>query len=150
MKYFRTSKWNGETCIHFFNRGWSIYSSFNKPNLLTELGIKPTKFVDKANALFEKYQIQIPNNFPNYSTIEHRIKGKKVDNFPIRDFLICIYCCIILDQNYKMDPSKILRSELIKPNSNRGIHHACSMATLSLNYLKKSERYAFPSKKRTN
>jgi hypothetical protein len=49
--------------------------------------------------------------------------------------LTCIYCCIIIEEKYGIDISKILRWELIKPNSRRGIIHASSMATIALNYL---------------
>lgn len=46
-----------------------------------------------------------------------------------------------------INTSKILRWELIKPNSNRGIHHACSMAVIALYYLKEGYDVSIPLEK---
>ena len=137
MEYFRIKEKDNEFSIHFFNRGWSIYSSRNKPNILEKLELKPLEFVKKINSLLAKYRIIIPKDFPKHSNIKRKIGDKKVDDFPKIDFLICLHCCILIEDEYGIDTSKILRWELIKPNSNGGIHHACSMAVIALNYLKK-------------
>lgn len=96
----------------------------------------PFEFVEKTNTLFAKYQISFPRDFPKYSTIGREFYGKKVDDFPIYDFLLCIYCCILVEDEYGINTPKILRWELIKPNSNSVIHHTCSMAVIALYYLK--------------
>lgn len=148
MEYFRIKEKDNEFSIHFFNRGWSIYSSRNKPNILEKLEVKPLEFVKKINSLLAKYRIIIPKDFPKHSNIKRKIGNKKVDDFPIIDFLICLHCCILIEDEYGIDTSKILRWELIKPNSNRGIHHACSMAVIALNYLKKKYSVSIPREKK--
>jgi len=148
MEYFRINKKGNDIYIHFFNRRRSIYSSLNKPNLLEKLEVKPVEFVNKINALLEKYRIIIPKDFPKHSDINRKIFNKKVDDFPIYDFLICLHCCILLEDEYRMDTSKILRRELIKPNSKRGIHHACSMAVIAFHYFKKKKNVSIPREKK--
>ncbi len=147
MDYFRVNKKGNQIYIHFFNRRFSIYSSVNKPNLLKDLGIDPVEFVDKANAILARYKIIIPEDFPKHSTLQKKVHDKKVDDFPIYDFLICIHCCILIEEKYGIDTSKILRRELIKPNSNRGIHHACSIAVIALYYLKEKFEVSIPLEK---
>ncbi|MFX1500206.1 MAG: hypothetical protein ACFFDH_04485 [Promethearchaeota archaeon] len=147
MEYFKINHKNNGSFIHFFNRGWSIYWSESRPNLLKELEVEPAEFVEKANALFTKNQIKIPNDFPKYSTIQKKFNDKKVDDFPVYDFLICIHCCILLEDEYGINTSKILRRELIRPNSNRGIHHACSIAVIALYYLKAGNNVSIPFEK---
>lgn len=144
MQYFRITNKKDEIFIHFFNRRFSIYSSQSKPNLLKELKVDPNEFVDKANSLFAKYKINIPKNYPKHGTLETSFKNKKVDDFPIYDFLICIHCCIIMEEKYGLNTSKLLRWELIKPNSNRGIYHACSMAVIALFYLEEGFEISIP------
>ncbi len=149
MDYFRTNKKANDIFIHFFNRRRSIYSSINKPNLLERLEVEIVEFVNKINALLEKYRIIIPKDFPKHSDSNRKILDKKVDDFPIYDFLICLHCCILLEDEFGIDTSKILRWELIKPNSNRGIQHACSMAVIAFNYLKKKYSVSIPREKKT-
>lgn len=147
MEYFSIHKKDNDIFIHFFNRRRSIYSSKNKPNLLNELGVDPIKFVNKVNTLLTKYQITIPKDFPKHSTVDREFHGEKIDDFPIYDFVICIHCCIFIEEEFGIDTSKIVRWELIKPNSNRGIHHACSMAVIALNYLKEGYNVSIPPEK---
>lgn len=147
MDYFRINHKGNDTFIHFFNRGWSIYSSINKPNLLRELQVDPIEFVNKTNALFAKYQIVIPKDFPKHSTVKRKFRGKNADDFPYSDLLICIHCCNLIEEEYKIDTSKILRWELIKPNSDMGIHHACSMALIAYYYLKEGYEVMIPFEK---
>jgi len=148
MEYFRINKKGNDLYIHFFNRRRSIYSSLNRPNLLEKFEVKPSEFVKKINNLFTKYKIIIPKDFPKHSDIKRKIGDKKVDDFPIIDFLMCLHCCILLEDEYGIDTSKILRWELIKPNSNRGIQHACSMAVIAFNYLKKKYSVSIPREKK--
>ncbi len=148
MKYFTLTEKENWSSIHFFNRGWSIYSTVNKPNLLDELNITPKKFVDKANELFDKYQIVIPKDYPKHSIIGKKLNGKIVDDFPVYDFLICIYCCIVIEEEFGTETSKILRWELIKPNCISSIHHACSMVTITLYYLKQNFIVSIPKGKK--
>ncbi|MHA2126628.1 MAG: hypothetical protein ACW99E_15105 [Promethearchaeota archaeon] len=148
MRYFRINKKDEDIYIHFFNRAWSIFWSGNKPNLLKELKVDPVEFVEKSNALFARYQIIIPKDFPKYNTPEKTNHEKKVDDFPIFDFLICIHCCILLEEEYGIDSSKLLRRELVKPNSNIGIHHACSIAVIALFYLKEGHDVSIPFEKK--
>lgn len=148
MEYFRISQKENELYIHFFNRPWSIYSTKSKPNLLKELSMDPVEFVEKTNALLAKNQVKIPEDFPKYTSAKTKIDDKKVDDFPIRDFLICLHCCILMEEEYGIDTSKILRSELIKPNSNRGIHHACSMAVIAYYYLSNGFKVSIPIEKK--
>ncbi len=144
MEYFTIHKKDNEIYIHFFNRRWSIDSSGNSHSLFRDLDIDLTEFVKKTNEIFRKYEILIPNDYPKESTIQKKIEGKKVDDFPIRDFLLCIYCCIVIEEEYGMNTSKVIRWDLIKPNSNAGIHHACSMTVITLNYLRAGLKVTIP------
>jgi len=143
MNYFTINKKENIIYIHFFNRHWSIYSSENSHSIFKDLSLDPEEFVKNVNNIFAKYKILIPNDYPKESTI-HKDKDKEVDDFPIRDFLLCIHCCIVIEEEYRINTSKILRWELIKPNSNAGIHHACSMVVIALNYLKKGFNVKIP------
>jgi len=53
-----------------------------------------------------------------------------------------------MEEKYQNDTSKFLRWELIKPNSNRGIYHACSIAVVALYYLDKGCEVSIPLEKK--
>ena len=59
--------------------------------------------------------------------------------------MLCIYCCIVIEERFKINTSKLLRWDLIKPNSNSGIHHACSMSVIALNYLRMGLKVSIPT-----
>jgi len=99
-------------------------------------GIEPKDFVDKANELLNKYNINIPNDYPKECKIYQKLAGE-FELFPNRAFIKCINVCILIEENYDIDTSKILRWELFKPNSISGIYHACSMSFIDLYYLNK-------------
>ncbi|TFF85572.1 MAG: hypothetical protein EU517_01460, partial [Promethearchaeota archaeon] len=145
MEYFFVDKKNEETFVHFYNKPWPIYSSKNEPDLLFELEIKPNDFVNKANAIFSKYQISIPENFPKHGLNNKITNGKKFDEFPVNDFIKTIYFCSIIEEEYGIDSSQILKNVLILPNSNKGIHHACSISIVALDYLKQGFDVSIPS-----
>jgi len=52
MDYFKITKKDNGIFIHFFNRGWSIYWSKSKPNLLKEIGISPVDLLEDNSSYF--------------------------------------------------------------------------------------------------
>jgi hypothetical protein len=114
------------------------------PNVLDDLPIELEAFVDKANALFNKHNVRVPEGYPKDSRIPDKLAellsgGQRVFH-PWREFIICIYCCTMIEENHNEDTSKILRKELIEPNSWHGILHACAMSVIASYYLDRGHK----------
>lgn len=67
---------------------------------------------------------------------------------PSYDFLLCIINCLNLEKKFKFDTSKIIKDELIDPNSSQRIHHACSMSIIVFHYLNKGSKVKIPHEKK--
>jgi len=109
---------------------------------LSELGFNINDFVIKANKLFKKLDIRkIPEQYPKNcdvkSEFNEKATGRKAKAEPWIEFVLCIASCIILEDDYRIDTSKIIRKELIEPNSRDGILHAYTLAIIILHYSKK-------------
>ena len=139
MNYFelKPDKENKDYFLYFNNR--QIYYTGNKPNFFKDLNLDAVKFCGEANNLFSKYKIKLPNKYPKDCYTKDP-NSKEAYNFPVYDFFLCIHLCINIEQKYKKNTSKILRRELINPNSSKGIIHACSLAFIAFHYL--NEKYA--------
>ncbi|MGA9100125.1 MAG: hypothetical protein WB392_14470 [Methanotrichaceae archaeon] len=114
------------------------------------LSIKPEVFVEKANKLFNKYNIKIPDDYPNPE--EFKVKSslnKDTNSYPWHEFILCIYSCIILDERYNVESvSKIIKKELIKANSRKGVLHACTLSIMALKFLNDSHKVEIPNEKK--
>lgn len=146
MNYFelKADKENKDFFLYFNNR--QIYYTGNKPNFFKDLNIDVVKFCAKANNLLNKYEINLPIGYPKNSYTKS-LNGKKAYSFPLYDFLMCVNLCTNIELNFKFDTSKILRRELIYPNSRKGIVHACSLAFIAFHYLNKESIVEIPYEK---
>ncbi|MFX0132206.1 MAG: hypothetical protein ACFFDN_01040 [Candidatus Hodarchaeota archaeon] len=145
MEFFRIEPKDNEYFVFFQNT--QVYYSREKPNFFNDHNLEPLDFFNKADVLFAKHQIKVPENYPKHCYIEDSL-SRKTYSFPQHDFLTCIYCCITIEEKFNIDTSKILRWELIKSNSRRGIIHACSMATITLYYLNNGYKVSIPFEKK--
>lgn len=107
----------------------------------------PKEYVEKANELFIKHNINIPKEYPKKSLKEYRLLGEE-KIFPTRAFMKCIASCITIEELFDLDTSKIIKSELFKPNSRIGIYHACSMSMITLHYLNEGSEVIIPKEKK--
>jgi len=143
MKYFTIKLKDKEFFIFFQNN--QVYYSGQKPNYFKDNNIEPLVFFEKANKLLNKYGIKVPNNYSKQCFVD-RSSEEVIYSFPY-EFFTCIYCCIIMEEKFGKDTSKILRWELIKPNSRRNIIHACSIAAIALYFLNDGYNVIFPKEK---
>lgn len=107
--------------------------------LLESLSIKTGEFVEDANKIFKKYKIKIPKNYPqdeNRSAIFPRVSYMNI--WP--EFVLCVRNCIIIEKKFNMKTDKIIKNELIIPNSESGILHACAFSIILLYYLKEGKK----------
>ncbi len=147
MHYFKTFKTEND-----FGEGFALFNGHYIPtqrspncfDILGELEMTSGYFVKKANELFDKYSIHVPSNYPKPSTGEQGFFGNFGDHFAI-----CIGCCILIEDNFGFDTSRIIRNELIG-NSKKGIIlrsailHASTMAAIVLHYLNKGANIVIP------
>ena len=110
-------------------------------NVLSEFKMSAADFVGKANKLFDEYRIKVPTDYPKHLMVNH--EGSLELN-PMDDFAICVGSCILMKEKFDIDVSKIIRKELIKPNSRSGILHASSMASVALFYLSQGSSVEIP------
>jgi len=137
LEYFSLKDVMGWETIYFQD---TILSNvkYKDSNLYNMLSINPLEFVEKANKLFTKYNIKVPKDYLKDFTIKMEGMGwERVYNFPKEQFLLCIKNCLCIEEDYEIDTSKLLRKELIRPRSRRGVIHACSMSVIMFYYLKK-------------
>lgn len=148
MDYFlsKPNKKGNKHLIYFLN---SMVSSIGTvPGCFEYLNVDVQNFVNKANMLFNKYKIRIPNQYPRDGIVEK--EGEKVFSFPQEDqFYMCILYCINIEEKYNMRTLKILKNELIKPNSRRNIVHACTLAFLTFYFLNKNFEVEIPFENKT-
>lgn len=107
----------------------------------------PKDYVEKANELLNKYDINIPQDYPKIVLKEYKLLGEE-KIFPYHAFMKCIACCITIEESFDRDTSKIIKDELFKPNSRIGIYHACSMSMIALHYLNKNSEVIIPKERK--
>ena len=144
MSYFEICAM-GEDEWPFFN-GHSTPSSRTPGffDVLDELQMSTSAFVNKANRLFNEYGIKVPTDYPRLTLVERNFFRTTLELNPMNDFAICVGSCILLKEEFGIDVSKIIRKELIEPNSRSGILHANSMASVALAYLRQGSSVAIP------
>ncbi len=103
-------------------------------DILGKLGLTPEDFSSKANRLFANYRIEVPEIYPKKASVKRKLFGEYILE-PWNEFAICVGCCILIDEKFNVNVSRILKNELIKNNSREGILHASSLASLFLYYL---------------
>lgn len=116
MMYFelKPNKEHKDFFLYFNNR--QIYYTGNKPNFFRNLNLDAVNFCEKANNLLNKHEVNLPTGYPK-NCYTKDLNGKKAYSFHVYDFLMCINLCINIEQNFRLDTSKILRRELINPKS---------------------------------
>jgi hypothetical protein len=117
-------------------------------NMFNELSISEQEFIDKANSLFHKYKIKIPKDYPKYCDVSdgyfEEFYNMKPKEEPWNEFNLCVYCCILLEEKYDIKSLKILKNELITPNNRNDIYHACTIAIVTLHYLRRGHLVELP------
>ncbi len=137
LKYFLLKDDMGWENIYFQNKSLSNIK-FKDTSLYEMLSINPKEFVKKANKLFIKYDIKVPDDYSKDFIIKIEGMGwDKVYSFPTEQFLLCVKSCIEIEETYSIETSKVLIKELIRPRSRMGVIHACTMSVIMLYYLKK-------------
>lgn len=117
------------------------------PNVFDDLPMELEIFVEKANALFSRYGIRVKDKYPEDLGPDKelgKLIGRQIISYPWHEFVICVYCCIVIEKDYNTNVSKILGRELINPNSVSGILHACAMSVITLHHLCRGHRVEIP------
>ncbi|MQY78160.1 MAG: hypothetical protein GH151_03060 [Bacteroidetes bacterium] len=130
--------------VHF--QQYAIHD-FSPNSIIEDLSMGHAVFVEKANALFNKHNIKVPAGYPanvHINSALYKSMGRQVVFYPWNEFTLCVYCCIIIEEQYGKDVSKIIQKELMEPNSRSGILHASSMASIALFYLKNGSSVVIP------
>ena len=104
-------------------------------------------FVDKANELFSRYGIRVPDNYPSEGISRKFERLGKVNMSPWNEFAICVGCSILIDQEFNKDVRRILKNELVMANSYGNILHASASSAVVLYYLKKGFDVDIPKEK---
>ena len=121
---------------------------FSPNSVIEDLSMEHGVFVEKANALFNKHNIKVPRGYPKNVQVNKTLfqsMGRNTICYPWNEFTVCVYCCIIIEEQYDKNVSKIIQKELIAPNSRSGILHACSMASIALFYLNNGSSVMIPN-----
>lgn len=106
-------------------------------NIFRELHMTRKNFVNKANELFSKYCIRVPDDYPSERISKDFESLGKINVSPWNEFAICVGCSILINKEFNKDVRRILKNELIRPNSRGGILHASALSAILLYYLKK-------------
>ncbi len=119
--------------------------SSNSPqsDIFKAFGLSSREFVNRANALFQEYNVKVPQDYPKLRAVDRKYFGKS-EVSPMNQFANCVASCIVIKDEFKYDVSKIIRDELIAPNSRHGILHADSLATIVLYYLRNGSQVVTP------
>jgi hypothetical protein len=132
--------------------GWPFFNGCPTPfcrtpgffDVLDELQMSAGDFVNKANRLFDEYGITVPSDYPRLKTVKRKFFRTTLESNPMNDFAICVGSCILMQEEFGIDVSKIIKKELIEPNSRGGILHANSMASVALFYLRQGSSVIIP------
>lgn len=142
MSYFETRTFAGDEWPYFNNHPTPCTQ---KPEYIFSASkMSLSEFVDKANRLFDEYNIKVPKNYPKLNLVKSEYYGKTYEPNPMDDFACCIISCILIKEKFDINVSKIIKDELIKNNSRSGILHANTMATVALYYLKNKSQVVIP------
>lgn len=143
MEYFNLNEDLGVQWINLIN---SVRGSFfsGSLELCDWLSINKEEFVKGANDLFKKHKINIPPNYGKDCYIESKGLGWELYNFPLEQFLLCVHNCIMIEDNFDVSTLKLIKKELIEPNSRKDIIHACAMSVISIHYLNKGYDLKIP------
>jgi len=144
MKHF-------ELRTHFGDQRWTYFNGELAPasfNILEELGMSEHDFVNKANKLFSECGVKVPSDYPKPHIREREMLQYAAEPNPMDDFAICVGFCILIKEEFDVDVSKIIRKELIEPNSRSGILHATSMASIALAYLRNGSSIEIPTERK--
>jgi hypothetical protein len=114
-------------------------------DLLGEFQMSTSDYVNKANRLFDECGVKVPTDYPKLKIAKRKYFRKTLESNPMDDFAICVGSCILMKEEFDIDVSRIIRKELIEPNSRSGILHANSMASVALFYLRHGFSVAIPS-----
>ncbi len=117
-------------------------------DIFEELRMSEKDFVNKANELFNEYSMKVPSNYPKLRVVERNLLQHVIETNPMNDFAICVGSCILIKEEFGIDVSKIIRKELIEPNSRSGILHANSMASIALAYLRNGSSIVIPKEQK--
>ncbi len=136
MDYFQIRTMGNEEMVVF--RKNPIPSSKSPVfDIFRELHMTPKNFVNKANELFSKYRIRVPDDYPSEGISKDFESLGKINLSPWNEFAICVGCSILINKEFNKDVMRILKNELIRPNSRGGILHASALSAIALYYLKK-------------
>ncbi len=143
MGYFELIKHGDDEWPYFNGQPTPTSYAPGYYDIFGELELSKQDFVHKANILFQEYNIQVPDNYPNLKTLNRNIFSN-IEINPMNDFAICVASCILIREKFNIDVSKIIRNELIENNSRHGILHANSLASIALYYLNKGSKILIP------
>ncbi len=143
MEYFSLNEDLGVQWINLIN---SFQGSFvtGSIQVYDRLSINKKEFVEKANELFNKHKIKIPPNYGEDCYVESQGFRRKLYSFPREQFLLCVQNCIAIEDNYDVSTLKLIKKELIDPNSRKNIIHAYAMSMISIYYLSKGYDLKIP------
>jgi len=158
MNYIpKTEKRPKQTLINFQQKHIGSYPCLDGDNvkltsLFDYLSLSPDEFVKKANSMFNEFKIKIPKKYPKTCIINdsliRKFTGQNPFLIPWKEFILCVYNCIILKEEYNMDVKKVIKKELIGNNSRAGILHANSLSGIALHYLKKECDISIPNEQK--
>jgi len=147
MDYFQIRTMGNEEMVVF--RKNPIPSSESPVfNIFRELHMTPKYFVDKANELFSRYRIRVPDNYPSEGISKKFKRLGKVNMSPWNEFAICVGCSILIDQKFNKDVRRTLNNELVTANSYGNILHASALSAIVLYYLKKGFNVDIPKEQK--
>ncbi len=138
MDYFQLRpKWRDRSEWVLFNENPIPSSESPVFNIFRELHMTRKNFVNKANELFSRYRIRVPDNYPSEGISKKFEHLGKVNMSPWNEFAICVGCSILIDQEFNKDVRRILKNELVMANSYGNILHASALSAVVLYYLRK-------------
>lgn len=147
MDYFQIRTMGNEEMVVF--RKNPIPSSESPVfNIFRELRMTPKNFVNKANELFSRYHVRVPNDYPSEGISKEYSQLGTVISIPWDEFTICVGCSILIDQQFNKDVQRILKNELVMTNSYSGILHASALSAIVLYYLKKGFNVDIPKEQK--
>lgn len=117
-------------------------------NIFRELCMTPRYFADKANELFSRYHIRVPDDYPSQGTSKKSLKSRTVISIPWDEFTICVGCSILIDQKFNKDIGRILKNELVTANSYGNILHVSALSAIVLYYLKNEFNVDIPKEQK--
>jgi len=122
MQYFTNDSFSGNQFCTFLNIPIPGNNSPGYFEVFKSFGMTSKTFSEKANSLFDEYNIKVPKNYTVFNPDE---------------FAVCVSCCIVMKEKYDIDVQKIIKNELIDGHKSNDLYHASSLASIALYYLDK-------------